>query len=60
MNKKDEIDILLEDILKEEVDNVNISGKEIEFEWRKFQKLQREKNKKNLMNVKSLFGLQLH
>lgn len=49
MNKEYELDILIKDILKEEIDDIPISDKEIELEWRK---LQKEKNEKSLKIVK--------
>ncbi|SHH42201.1 hypothetical protein [Tepidibacter thalassicus] len=52
MNKKDNLDILIQDILKEDVNNVNISNKEIELEWRKFQNLQNNKNKNKFKYTK--------
>lgn len=52
------LDDFIEDILKEELDDVRISDKEIEFEWRKFKKLQKEKNKeKSSESKKFIFAL---
>lgn len=45
MNKEDRMDDLIKEILKEDVEDVQISNSEIEFEWRKLQGLEKSKRK---------------
>ncbi|MEJ8552755.1 hypothetical protein [Tepidibacter sp. Z1-5] len=59
MNKEDRIDDLIKEILKEDVEDVQISNSEIEFEWRKLQGLEKSKkeNKKSYKKIASIAAI---
>lgn len=59
MNKEDRMDDLIKEILKEDVEDVQISNSEIEFEWRKLQGLEKSKkeNKKSYKKIVSIAAI---
>ncbi|CAH2215083.1 DUF4367 domain-containing protein [Tepidibacter aestuarii] len=59
MNKEDRMDDLIKEILKEDVEDVQISNSEIEFEWRKLQGLEKSKkeNKKSYKRIASIAAI---
>lgn len=59
MNKEDRMDDLIKEILKEDVEDVQISNSEIEFEWRKLQGLEKSKkeNKKSYKKIASIAAI---
>ncbi|WP_099189684.1 DUF4367 domain-containing protein [Tepidibacter mesophilus] len=59
MNKKDRMDELIKEILKEDVEDIQISNSEIEFEWRKLQGLEKSKkeNKQSYKKIASIAAI---